>query len=161
MKFIFLDIDGVLNCSEYFNSLENGYCYNEIDESRVILLKEIVDTTGAKIVLCSTWRELVDMGEMGEPHSMYIYLVEELGKHGLEIYSHTPIIDFNRPYEIWDWIMSQKDIPEGYVILDDDFSKEHYEHYGMGRHLVKTSFYGNGGLQKEDADKAIKILEGY
>lgn len=47
MKIIFLDIDGVLN---YENSK------SKVEEEKVKLLKEIVDKTGAEIVLSSDWR---------------------------------------------------------------------------------------------------------
>ncbi|MFR1854625.1 MAG: HAD domain-containing protein, partial [Beduini sp.] len=53
MKIIILDIDGVLNCE---------YCKIKIDgvhfvmDEKIILLKQLVDRTGAKIVLSSTWR---------------------------------------------------------------------------------------------------------
>ena len=68
MRIIFLDIDGVLNSEEWFDSEEyisnkyieiNGMsCNNEINEEFVKNLKDIVEHTGAEIVLCSTWRHI-------------------------------------------------------------------------------------------------------
>jgi len=57
MKIIFLDIDGVLNSHDFFESRENkGSPMDMIDLEAVKRLQHIVDQTGAKIVLSSTWR---------------------------------------------------------------------------------------------------------
>ena len=53
MKIIFLDVDGVLNCK---SSKSRCGGFLGIDDSKVKLLKEIIDITGAKIVLSSSWR---------------------------------------------------------------------------------------------------------
>ena len=55
MKILFLDIDGVLNSREY-DRKRNWNEQTDIDETRLPLVKEIIDKTGAKIVLISTWR---------------------------------------------------------------------------------------------------------
>ena len=47
ISIIFLDVDGVLNTQE-----TNG----TIDEEKVLLLKQIIDKSGAKIVISSSWR---------------------------------------------------------------------------------------------------------
>jgi len=55
MKVIFLDFDGVLNSVKYDRKRDwNKLTF--IDESRLPLLKQIVDSTGAVIVLSTTWR---------------------------------------------------------------------------------------------------------
>lgn len=51
MKIIFLDVDGVLNSSTYIN--KETY---HIKQEKVRFLKNIVDHTGANIVLTSTWK---------------------------------------------------------------------------------------------------------
>ena len=51
MKVIFLDIDGVLTTCSYHNPDTN-----HIDPQRVCILSQIVNRTGAKIVLISTWK---------------------------------------------------------------------------------------------------------
>lgn len=50
-KIIFLDIDGVLNSIDYFAQTKGCKGYTEINPEKVKLLKEIVDRTGAQIVL--------------------------------------------------------------------------------------------------------------
>jgi hypothetical protein len=55
MKVIFLDVDGVLNYHSYREAAVDYYS-NPIEESRMFLLKYLVEKTGAVIVLSSTWR---------------------------------------------------------------------------------------------------------
>lgn len=47
-KYIFLDIDGVLNSNDWFEKNKDVDGLVEIDPSKLILLKEIVDCTEAK-----------------------------------------------------------------------------------------------------------------
>ena len=65
MKIIFLDIDGVLNCR---NSKSSCFGIMGVDNIKVEVLKSIVDKSGAKIVLISSWRigwKRVFKGEQG------------------------------------------------------------------------------------------------
>jgi len=53
MKVIFLDIDGVLNCSSEGPVIGSVL---DICPKRLDMLKQIVEQTGAVIVVSSTWR---------------------------------------------------------------------------------------------------------
>ena len=53
MKVIFLDIDGVLNCKQTANPRELPYV---VDRRLLARFKRLLDRTGAKVVLSSTWR---------------------------------------------------------------------------------------------------------
>ena len=53
MKIIFLDIDGVLNCQK--SQSKCGGLIG-IDDKKVKVLRKIVESTNAKIVLCSSWK---------------------------------------------------------------------------------------------------------
>jgi hypothetical protein len=53
LKVIFLDIDGVLNCSRTANPRKFPYVVDGSLRGRLIRL---LDATGAKVVLSSTWR---------------------------------------------------------------------------------------------------------
>lgn len=56
-KVIFLDIDGVLNSIQAgIGRQGRSFDYEGLDKIGIQLLKEIVDSTGAKIVISSTWR---------------------------------------------------------------------------------------------------------
>jgi HAD domain in Swiss Army Knife RNA repair proteins len=53
MKVIFLDIDGVLNCDKTPNP--RGFPYI-VDKKLLARFKKLLQRTGAKVVLSSTWR---------------------------------------------------------------------------------------------------------
>ena len=90
---------------------------------------------------------------------MYQYLVDTLDAFGLKIIDHTPYFEYDRPREIKEWLNRQEDKDIRFVSLDDDFTPEAYEKYGIGEYLVRTTFYGsNGGLQKINVKKAIDTL---
>ena len=55
MKIIFLDIDGVLNSVRY--DCQRTIDQGNIDETRLQLIKKLVDATEARIVLSSSWRK--------------------------------------------------------------------------------------------------------
>ena len=160
-KYIFLDIDGVLNSMDWFKQNKHVKGYMEINPDKVRMLKEIVDCTGAKIILSSTWRSLAAHDDKPE-HEMYTYLKTSLEEFGLSISDQTPYIQQNRPQEIKAWLennTNEQDVH--YVSLDDDYSYDAYKEYGIEECLLKTSFYeSNGGLMKEHVKKAIKILNG-
>ena len=150
-KIIFLDIDGVLNSLRYDNAKDNTQ--GNIDETRLLLLKEIVDKTSAKIVLSSSWRkhwnqnaELCD--EIGKN------LTAVFSKHSLFIYDKTPQSPTNdRAEEIQIWLNTHKNI-EAFVILDDIA-------FGWGTlkdHLVQTNYRIGKGLEEKHIQKAIDIL---
>ena len=61
MKVIFLDIDGVMNCQEEMLAMleKTPKDRDRVDlpsPAKCKLLKQIVDATGAEIVLSSSWR---------------------------------------------------------------------------------------------------------
>lgn len=159
-KYIFLDIDGVLNSMDWFKQNKHVKGYMEINPDKVRMLKEIVDCTGAKIILSSTWRSLAAHDDKPE-HEMYTYLKTSLEEFGLSISDQTPCIQQNRPQKIKVWLENNTNEDDRYVSLDDDYSYDAYKEYGIEEHLVKTSFYEpSGGLRKEHVEKTIKILNG-
>ncbi|MBQ8504526.1 MAG: hypothetical protein IJ491_09675 [Clostridia bacterium] len=150
MKVIFLDIDGVINDHKYRESVDDYY-ENPIDESKLELLRYIVDTTdNAVIVLTSTWRMYwnegkIQLQEEGEK------LNEIFKKHGLKIYAKTENFGEDRDYEILMWLAKNK--VDSYVILDDmDFgwSPENRKRF------VKTD--DATGLDERTTEKAIGVL---
>ena len=161
MNIIFLDIDGVLNSMAYFKQNKNKGRL-EISDYHLQMLAKIYHACNAKIVLSSSWRELDDESDI-HVYWMYQYLVDELARYDMEIISKTPVIDMNRPLEIKTWLDSREDKDTiKFVSLDDDFSKDKYDEYGIGGCLIKTEFFcdemSEGGLQQKHVDKAIELL---
>lgn len=159
MKVIFLDIDGVLNSRKY-DRQRNWNEQTDIDETRLPLLKQITDSTGAEIVLSSTWRVHWDKDEsLCDEDGAYINAT--FNKYGLKIYDKTPCLGIcaERRDEISLWLktaVAKEKVVEKFVIIDD---------YGFGwkdftENLVKTSPHFGAGLEEEHVEKAIKILNG-
>ena len=151
MKVIFLDVDGVLNSikdyDEHYKDSENKpILYDDVEERPLLLLKELVDKTGAKIVVSSSWRKI---------EKLYHKLGNALYEYGMRIYDVTPYrYNKDRSDEIYEWLYD-KNI-ESFVILDDDNFK--FEESGLGKYLIKTTY--DDGLRTEHIEKAIKILNG-
>ncbi len=158
MKIIILDIDGVLNKDSTKERFE-GLIF--LEDEKIQLLKELIDQTGAEVVLSSTWRRgwyLKDhMPNLNESDLADIRLFEALEKklteHGITLLSYTD--DFGlRGEEIDAWLKHWQGEPiDAYVILDDMDDREMYPH---AQHLVQTTFWD--GLLPEDVQKAAAIL---
>lgn len=154
MNIVFLDIDGVLNEAYSESRAPNG-CIG-IDNEKVRRLRQIVDATGAKIVLTSSWksewsRDPELCGADGK------YLAKKLAKEDLHILDKTEDNVSNRGEGIQKWLGRRSDKPN-WIVLDDDIFPD-YEDQGIMPHLVKTGWY-TGGLQDEHVKKAIDLLMG-
>ena len=152
-KKIFLDIDGVLNSARY--QRERKETDGNIDESRMPLLKKIVEETNADIVLSSTWRlhwniNAEDCDAVGQELNM---LFE---KYGLKITDKTPVLEdsYLRADEIAAWLKEHQGEFDRFVILDDTFSGW----CDLQNYLVKTDFLIRRGLEEHHVQKAIQIL---
>jgi hypothetical protein len=109
MKIIFLDIDGVLNNRE---SLKNGV---QIVPDLVLLLEDICDKTGAKIVISSSWRILHSQEEIE-------FVLNCAGLSRGSVIGYTPRLSGDkRGEEIKAWMDEVEEITvDNFVILDDD-----------------------------------------
>ena len=168
-KVIFLDVDGVLNSSRTL------YEDISLEDDLISNLKELVDKTGAKIILSSSWRLSTEA---------IATLMDRLDKFGLAIsgmtcdgvdldwlekyefdvtkkYLDTKFdwdenrqikITHDRGAEIFKWLHDHDDC--AYVILDDEI--EDIKPYFSESVIVKTSY--KTGLTKEDVKKAVQIL---
>ncbi len=154
MKIIFLDVDGVLN-SEMYEASRNDDCGDGyIDLSRVKLLADIVNATGAKIVLTSSlrleWEK--DSKRCGSDGK---YINQCFAKYGLSIMDKTLFTSFfaERRKEILSWISNHRSEVESFVILDD-------MNYGWGElsgRVVITDPLSYG-LEEEHVQKALELL---
>ncbi len=183
MKVIFLDIDGVLNSNDWYvyrrdnvamDSVDAQYPFYEFDPRAVKRLNRIIEQTGAKIVVSSSWRS-------GETVESLQKLLDSVGVVG-EVIGLTPHLWCNKPYpdkdgyrvprgcEIDWWLDNygefqrinwskekqaeyvEKAIVKNYIILDDDSDML----YGQREHFIKTP--GMYGLTDELADQAIEVL---
>lgn len=143
MKVIFLDFNGVLDNSEN---------YNIVDEENLSILKEVIDATGAKLVISSSIKNTYFYS--GHHNRVMEYLIDVLTKNNIEIYGLTPWLE-KREMEIQDYLKNNPDISE-YCIIDDDYYFE-----SMKEHMVKLKhqWLGGNGLKDVDKNQIIKILK--
>lgn len=150
MKIIFLDIDGVLNSHRY--DVSKGDSEGNIDGSRLALLRRLIDTVKAKIVLTSSWRCHWDpKGECSDEIGKQ--LEEIFLQYGISLYDKTPEINNDRTKEIRAWLLSHTDI-DGFVIFDD--IKLGWEE--LESHVIKTDYRIGRGLELKHIEKATKLL---
>lgn len=160
MKIIFLDVDGVLNCST-----SKSFCHDDlygiitgIDSDKVKRLAKIVEITGAEIILSSDWKDGWNKYYTGRRPSHVKYLDNHLYKKGkLTIKDKTPNTSkgsWFRGNEILTYLRSHQDV-ENYVILDDTFFED-FSIKEISEHLVLTDH--KVGLTDSDVEKAVKIL---
>ena len=146
MKVIFLDFDGVLNNNSYFlDSTEKAPFF--LQDEKMILLKQIVDSTNAKIVLSTSWREI-----WNSDLDISLKLKDYFNSFDLSVYDVTKNTNYNRPLEISTWLKENN--VSSYVILDD-IANPWYEHVN---NVVVTNKEFNG-LSQDDVNKAIDILK--
>lgn len=182
MKIIFLDVDGVLNCEDAYRSGECQYqewiCeggsnhhYQRFCSWSKNLLNKLIDETGAKIVISSTWRhsgidfmrkvwEMEQMSgeiigitpsinakEISIPRGLEIkyFLNEDLGFRHIN-WSE----DEQREY------MKNSGI-DNYIIIDDDSDML----YGQRNHFVHVlpSPRNTQGFNEYYYNQAIQILK--
>ena len=152
MKVIFLDIDGVLNSEE---SAKKGI---HIDSNMVLRLKAIMEATGAKIVISSTWRIRTSIKTLEE-----LFWATGLGHHSRKIIDVTPQPRRNDMYagtdrgvirgdEIAQWLKENPEV-EKYIIIDDDSDF----HDDQKEHFIQTTW--KHGLLEEHVQEAIELLK--
>lgn len=152
MRVIFTDIDGVLNEDTTPTRTKSRVIF--IDEEKLLRLKRIVDATGAKIVLSSTWRyDRDDPKYNGD----FLELREAFHNVGLDFYDFTPVdaIGIRRGMEIRAWLGLHRGEVDRFIILDDELFD--FEERGLLPRLVKTEF-ADGGLTEAHVQEAIDLL---
>jgi len=158
-KIIFLDIDGVLNSNDWYvrrqneyemDAVENQYPFYEFDPKAINRLNEIIKSTGAKVVVSSTWRLGRSVEELQTILNMVGFIGEVIDKtaHFSSIDGYT--VPRGCEIEAWldkkgfqriNWSIEKQQMyidkspVKNYIILDDDSDmlynqKEHFVHTG-------------------------------
>lgn len=151
MKIIFLDFDGVITTPK------SGW---NIDNNKCLLIKEICDKTGAKIVISSSWRHRTVEETIKQNHLEDWILKDYVVGVTISLMTDPVKFEFEDRYcdnflirgnEI-DYYIKNHNV-ENYVILDD-YSDEILD--TQKKHLVQT--YSYEGISEKDVQKAINIL---
>ena len=154
IKIIFVDVDGCLNCATTIKRLNICFEFSFVDTRKVLRLRDIVERTGAQLVLSSTWRFGVDSRAFYLEKMAYCELLEEFRRLRCPIWTDvTPYLPrAKRWQEINAWLLLHPEVDE-YIILDDWGENEFRP---MMDHLVQCD--PRFGLTKERAELAIKML---
>lgn len=141
MKVLFLDIDGVLNNTETFLTLNP---WGHLDKRLIDRLDSVLARTGAKVVISSAWR----VGDQGQ--SVARALRRAGMKHADRIIDETPTSRWIRGWEIRLWLLAHPEV-QTYAIVDDMSDMGPVAH-----RLVQTDW--DKGLQAEDAEALVALL---
>jgi len=145
MKIIFLDIDGVLNRQDGLNGPDH------IDKDMVANINKIISSTGAKVVITSTWRCSMSQDQ----------IQDHLNKFGFigNIIDMTDDNNKSRFNQISDWLDSNT--VSDFIILDDTGVMDHLLHLSSFKKLANKHFFQTKslvGLTKDISDKIIDRL---
>ncbi len=149
MKIIFLDIDGVLN-GDLTHSERNPYGIL-IDDTRLDLIKHIIDKTGAKIVLSTSWKEHWEKSD-DKCDEIGREIRRRFEEKEISILDKTPKRWNDRKQEIVDWLEEHSEVTS-FVVMDDT----PFEEGILKQHFVLTSSF-RYGIDEFDMEKAISIL---
>lgn len=139
-KIIFLDVDGVLN------SWDDDFVRSGLHLDKIDLLRTIIKTTDAMIVLSSTWRI----------YKKNLRLLEHnLANFGMIIHSVTPDLHRPRQEEIAQWLTDNKiNLSESKIAIIDDDSDANLQ--GENIRFFQTSW--KHGLNLEISKEIIEFL---
>ena len=170
-KFIFLDVDGVLNNTKYTKKIHNKYNMHFIshempfDPKCLRRLSKIVHATGAKVILTSSWRK--DL-------KCEVVLKARLKEYGVKIFDMLPLNTHSseRGHEIKKWLYENggtvtttlyadntpiehtESADFNYIIIDD-YSYDLYDYFYESKIIMVSPIRG---LSNKDMIKAIYKL---
>lgn len=162
-KVIFLDIDGVLNTKWWYTQMDSnthkdkyGYAF---DPKAVANLKNIIEETGADIVISSSWKcfglsQMEDMWNERNLPGKIIDITPNSVSDELLLNADIDSIEMFhiRGEEIKEWLSKHGKRISNYVIIDDmDNMLPEQQSY-----FVQTN--PEVGITKEDSEKVISIL---
>lgn len=143
-KVLFLDVDGVLNHSKADETIDSVCLRN---------FARVIESTGALIVLISSWKEGWFKKDKNQQYEDANYLDRRLAEVGLKIFDKASRFTGHRVISVIDYVMKLN--ASSWAILDDEGFR--YEDSLLRYNAVVTS-YDMGGLTIEAASKAIALL---
>lgn len=185
LKIIFLDVDGVLNGYNYWNTLGwriacvtkseriRSWYRNITDpcgvhENKVKRLARIVKATHAKVVMSSSWRFGWWNTPYEEQYKDQRKLTDLLKKYNIEVIDITPCSrEGKRDKEILSWLSKHENEVDRFIILDDENSllrafdddERFIQTVSVHKRVMIWSHCSEDiGLKRKHVRKAIKVL---
>lgn len=167
MNYIFLDIDGVLNCRDYI--IENREKLASIDEGRLKILSSLCQEFNCLIILSSSWRStLKDDLSPKQDYVTYFdgtseisrgkYMCDLFKQYNITLVGKTPCYSTHetRGDEILYYVNKYLNFPQDkFIILDDE--DDNISKY-FPDNFIQTNFYAEG-LTEKHINMAKSILE--
>ena len=123
MKVLFLDIDGVLNSSNWYKNRPHKFLKDnpeesdwecELDPAAILVFKKLVhDVPDLQIVISSTWRLNYELSEFKRRFSQMLSIEPS------RVIDKTPRLNTIRGLEIQDWLSRNPQVTK-FAIIDDD-----------------------------------------
>jgi hypothetical protein len=136
LKVVFLDIDGVLNCSRTPNPRKFPYV---VEEKLLARLMRLLEATDAKVVLSSTWR-LDPIGLLAADH------------WGIPVFDVCPDMPGSARYkEVLSWLTDHPEVSRHAIVDDQDDELDSLP-------LFQPS--GKTGLSEDILEGAVAYLNG-
>jgi len=189
MKVIFLDHDGVICLSSNWGGRTKKWAqyrsanpesskdvgqapvecrFDNFDKKAVKVLNEILEETGAEIVVSSDWKRLANVEEMGEYYESKgiikkpIAFTPNLGEctwYNNWVWSRDWDLEMSRVIEIKQYLHDHPEITHWVSIDDLDMGKtgENWKNWGLDN-FVLTPLSNQGIKQSGIKDKILKFL---
>lgn len=150
-KVLFLDVDGVLNHRACYTPSRGG---GPLDPDAIRRLHAVVERTGCRVVLSSTWRTLPGMADRLRERGAFPHEHEDWRTVELPYTTVNGIIQpTQRGSEIAEWLSRHPEV-ERYAIIDDDADMLPEQQ----PFFVQTTF--ETGLLDEHALRLVDLLGG-
>lgn len=147
---MFLDIDGVLNSYPFLerhaldlHEDDDRYWRSMLDPDAIGRLNRLLATSGAAVVIASTWRRVLPLGRLRA-------ILESRGLRGAVLGTTAPALG-HRGRAVSAYLTAHP--CRDYVILDDERGQEPH-----GERHVRTD--PELGLTEAQVDEALRLLEG-
>lgn len=172
MKAIFIDIDGPLAWGTWMDgeveidalrnrehSVKIPYPWVQEDCSA---LAEIVDRTGASLVVSSDWRKfytLVDLKSVFQNYGIDPRSIVDATAQYNPVKNTGSSQEWERAYEIKMWVRAFR--PKHWIAIDDMKLSEHFNRLRIARwrHVPVDGDFGQGGRLRDKVEECIKKLE--
>lgn len=152
-RWLFVDVDGVLNTTRTTSRTVNGFWF--VDEDKVNRLARIQRETGCKLILSSDWREGL-YRPLGDPDARDVYqLIQYCALHNVYFDDMTAPMrpHSERADEILDYLPNYDPTRDlVWVALDDDYTIDTFD----DEHRVSTVL--GEGLTEEKMVEVINKL---